>query len=88
MENCKIACDRQQKHVELYSAIEGLNEIGVRLSNLRDKIKGPVPPGPHGEKSAEPRPSLFELLNCGATRVREMKDKIIEQINELDDLLF
>lgn len=79
--------NRQQKHIELYNAIDGLRDIIDRLNDLKDKVQG-TPSNTSKDSKPEPLPSICGLLTNGPGIVCSMKDKILAQISELDDLLF
>jgi hypothetical protein len=83
---------RQLKHQTLSDAIDSINSIRHRASELLDRIKGgeaPIPaPGDGCSQKITPNLSLEDLLNGGPDRIFIASDRIHTILNEIEETLF
>jgi len=86
----RVECEpqRESRHIALDQAIERLNTINSRLTDLRDRITGMDCDAKTQIQAARPASSLAGLLDDGPSRIYEKIELAHAQLNEIENLLF
>ena len=80
---------REEKHIALHHAIQGLDRITGKLDELISRIEESYISEPVCAPTvAEPPPSLINILNSGADVIREKTDSAVMRISKLNEQLF
>lgn len=85
----EVPC-RQEKHVELQEAINGMDSACYNIDRLIDRLRGPdvVKGTEENCKAKTPTPSFLSVLECGPSTIRANTEAINKRIDELNELLF
>jgi len=76
------------KHRDLYSAIESLTSVQNRLEALEHRISGPQPETNADKCVSESPPTLVALLDGGGHDIRQRRDIMASTIERIETLLF
>ena len=84
-----MACDsRQEKHLEMHEAIQGLSSVSRGLDELIIRIQGPLSIAGEDPQEKEPHMYLVDVLNKGPDAIRSETEENHKRINQIVDLLF
>ena len=79
---------KKEKHIELYNAIQCIDNIIQDFDSLLYRIEGPIPENSKCETPKNPDPALIDVLNGGANLINDKIDSIRNRITRLHELLF
>ena len=81
--------DREPKHLMIHNQIEKYGQILDRFSGFLAEIKGePMPKAKAEKESANPLPSLLDVLTNGSDRLSILNQRLEDLCVELKSLLF
>ena len=81
---CEI---RRERHLGIDRAIDQLEDVYRRLGSFSERISGNETHWPN-EEVPTPEPSLEQVLDSGAERIREFIAAAEEKISEIERKLF
>jgi hypothetical protein len=80
---------RDSRHIELYHAIQHLNNSVRNLEGLHEKITGPKPKPDRPEAAeVERAPTLSEMLVRGPNWINKLADEIHDLTGAIHEVLF